>query len=180
MITVDVLGVILYSYCPLARWGCCIKVPHKSSGRFWCVFRVKKLKETLATVQQLDKNMSNLRSWLCRIESELSRPITYSVCHHHEIQKRLAEHQVNCTCWSTELSVFLFFHLHIFFSHFIYCFHESLRVINNSSAAFCLNLGVVVSLKAPCPSCMFTVVGSYLCMCVSRSCSGTLSSTQRA
>lgn len=55
--------------------------------------RVKKLKETLATVQQLDKNMSNLRSWLCRIESELSRPITYSVCHHHEIQKRLAEHQ---------------------------------------------------------------------------------------
>lgn len=46
------------------------------------------------TVQQLDKNMSNLRSWLCRIEAELSRPITYSVCHHQEIQKRLAEQQV--------------------------------------------------------------------------------------
>ncbi|XP_055088094.1 nesprin-2 isoform X2 [Periophthalmus magnuspinnatus] len=55
--------------------------------------RVKKLKETLATVQQLDKNMSNLRSWLCRIEAELSRPITYSVLHHQEIHKRLAEHQ---------------------------------------------------------------------------------------
>uniref|UniRef100_A0A8C6TCT8 Uncharacterized protein n=1 Tax=Neogobius melanostomus TaxID=47308 RepID=A0A8C6TCT8_9GOBI len=55
---------------------------------------VKKLKETLATVQQLDKNMSNLRSWLCRIEADLSRPITYSVLHHQEIQKRLAEHQV--------------------------------------------------------------------------------------
>lgn len=59
-----------------------------------CVFRVKKLKETLVTVQQLDKNMSNLRSWLCRMEAELSRPITYSVCHHQEIQKRLAEQQV--------------------------------------------------------------------------------------
>ncbi|CAJ1078355.1 LOW QUALITY PROTEIN: nesprin-2 [Xyrichtys novacula] len=55
--------------------------------------RVKKLKDTLVTVQQLDKNMSNLRSWLSRIEAELSRPITYSVCHHQEIQKRLAEQQ---------------------------------------------------------------------------------------
>ncbi|KAM3603169.1 uncharacterized protein V6R79_017666 [Siganus canaliculatus] len=55
--------------------------------------RVKKLKETLVAVQQLDKNMSNLRSWLSRIEAELSRPVTYSVCHHHEIQKRLAEQQ---------------------------------------------------------------------------------------
>ncbi|XP_073348713.1 LOW QUALITY PROTEIN: nesprin-2a [Pagrus major] len=55
--------------------------------------RVKKLKETLVTVQQLDKNMSNLRSWLCRMEAELSRPITYSVCHHQEIQRRLAEQQ---------------------------------------------------------------------------------------
>ncbi|XP_070706002.1 nesprin-2a [Pempheris klunzingeri] len=55
--------------------------------------RVKKLKETLVTVQQLDKNMSNLRSWLSRIEAELSRPVTYSVCHHQEIQRRLAEQQ---------------------------------------------------------------------------------------
>ncbi|XP_028295064.1 nesprin-2a isoform X2 [Gouania willdenowi] len=55
--------------------------------------RVKKLKETLVTVQQLDKNMSNLRSWLSRIEAELSRPITYSVCNQQEIQKRLAEQQ---------------------------------------------------------------------------------------
>ncbi|KAK1889212.1 Nesprin-2, partial [Dissostichus eleginoides] len=55
--------------------------------------RVKKLKETLAAVQQLDKNMSNLRSWLCRIEADLSRPVTYSVCHHQEIQRRLAEEQ---------------------------------------------------------------------------------------
>ncbi|XP_015245715.1 PREDICTED: LOW QUALITY PROTEIN: nesprin-2-like [Cyprinodon variegatus] len=55
--------------------------------------RVKKLKETLAKLQQLDKNMSNLRSWLSRIEAELSRPITYSVCHEKEIQKRLAEQQ---------------------------------------------------------------------------------------
>uniref|UniRef100_A0A3B3YLL2 KASH domain-containing protein n=1 Tax=Poecilia mexicana TaxID=48701 RepID=A0A3B3YLL2_9TELE len=62
-----------------------------------CVFsnksQVRKLKETLVTLQQLDKNMSNLRSWLSRIEAELSRPITYSVCHENEIQKRLAEQQ---------------------------------------------------------------------------------------
>lgn len=45
-------------------------------------------------MQQLDKNMSNLRSWLCRVEAELSRPISYSVCHHQEIQRRLAEQQV--------------------------------------------------------------------------------------
>uniref|UniRef100_A0A3B5B1F5 KASH domain-containing protein n=1 Tax=Stegastes partitus TaxID=144197 RepID=A0A3B5B1F5_9TELE len=57
------------------------------------VFAVKKLTETLVTVQQLDKNMSNLRSWLSRIEAELSRPITYSVCHEQEIQRRLAEQQ---------------------------------------------------------------------------------------
>uniref|UniRef100_A0A3Q3KBT2 KASH domain-containing protein n=1 Tax=Monopterus albus TaxID=43700 RepID=A0A3Q3KBT2_MONAL len=54
---------------------------------------VKKLKETLVTVQQLDKNMSNLRLWLYRIEAELSRPITYNVCHLQEIQRRLAEQQ---------------------------------------------------------------------------------------
>lgn len=59
------------------------------------MFRVKKLKETLAMVQKLDKNMSSLRLWLSRIEAELSRPITYSVCHHQEIQKRLAEQQVD-------------------------------------------------------------------------------------
>lgn len=58
------------------------------------VYRVKKLKETLVTVEQLDKNMSNLRSWLSRVEAELSRPITYSVCHQREIQRRLAEQQV--------------------------------------------------------------------------------------
>lgn len=63
--------------------------------------RVKKLKETLATVQQLDKNMSNLRSWLCGVEAELSRPVSYSVCHHQEIQRRLAEQQVNT--WQTSV-----------------------------------------------------------------------------
>ncbi|CAM9096660.1 unnamed protein product [Lampetra planeri] len=40
--------------------------------------RVSKLKESLVTMQQLDKNMSNLRSCLCRIEAALSRPVTYS------------------------------------------------------------------------------------------------------
>ncbi|XP_061468359.1 nesprin-2 isoform X2 [Rhineura floridana] len=55
--------------------------------------RVKKLKETFAFIQQLDKNMSNLRTWLARIESELSKPVVYDICDDREIQKRLAEQQ---------------------------------------------------------------------------------------
>ncbi|OWK09859.1 hypothetical protein Celaphus_00006083 [Cervus elaphus hippelaphus] len=60
-----------------------------ASGCMW----VKKLKETFAFIQQLDKNMSNLRTWLARIESELSKPVVYDVCDDQEIQKRLAEQQ---------------------------------------------------------------------------------------
>ncbi|KAI2571563.1 SYNE2 isoform 20, partial [Pan troglodytes] len=37
--------------------------------------------------------MSNLRTWLARIESELSKPVVYDVCDDQEIQKRLAEQQ---------------------------------------------------------------------------------------
>uniref|UniRef100_A0A671NJU8 Uncharacterized protein n=1 Tax=Sinocyclocheilus anshuiensis TaxID=1608454 RepID=A0A671NJU8_9TELE len=58
------------------------------------VYEVRKLKETLVTVQQLDKNMSNLRTWLSRVEGELAKPIIYSICHSDEIQRKLAEHQV--------------------------------------------------------------------------------------
>uniref|UniRef100_A0A8C6ZST1 Uncharacterized protein n=1 Tax=Nothoprocta perdicaria TaxID=30464 RepID=A0A8C6ZST1_NOTPE len=54
---------------------------------------VKKLKETFAFIQLLDKNMSNLRTWLARIESELSKPVVYDICDDQEIQKRLAEQQ---------------------------------------------------------------------------------------
>lgn len=68
-------------------------------------FRVKKLKETFAFIQQLDKNMSNLRTWLARIESELSKPVVYDVCDDQEIQKRLAEQQVSDRkrCWEAGL-----------------------------------------------------------------------------
>uniref|UniRef100_A0A8B9Q3V9 KASH domain-containing protein n=1 Tax=Apteryx owenii TaxID=8824 RepID=A0A8B9Q3V9_APTOW len=38
-------------------------------------------------------NMSNLRTWLARIESELSKPVVYDICDDQEIQKRLAEQQ---------------------------------------------------------------------------------------
>ncbi|KAM4541190.1 nesprin-2-like isoform 1-T1 [Fundulus diaphanus] len=55
--------------------------------------RVRKLKETLVTVQQLDKNMSNLRTWLSCIEAELAKPVVYNVCHSEEIHKKLAEQQ---------------------------------------------------------------------------------------
>ncbi|XP_066128943.1 nesprin-2 isoform X9 [Saccopteryx bilineata] len=37
--------------------------------------------------------MSSLRTWLARIESELSKPVVYDVCDDQEIQKRLAEQQ---------------------------------------------------------------------------------------
>ena len=73
-------------------------VPRYSTSFFFflpaLIFRVKKLKETFAFIQQLDKNMSNLRTWLARIESELSKPVVYDVCDDQEIQKRLAEQQV--------------------------------------------------------------------------------------
>uniref|UniRef100_A0A8B9L4Z7 Spectrin repeat containing, nuclear envelope 1a n=1 Tax=Astyanax mexicanus TaxID=7994 RepID=A0A8B9L4Z7_ASTMX len=55
--------------------------------------RVKKLRETLVAVQQLDKNMSSLRSWLAHIETELSRPIVYETCDTNEIQKKLNQQQ---------------------------------------------------------------------------------------
>ncbi|KAM7172378.1 nesprin-1 isoform 5-T6 [Macrochelys suwanniensis] len=55
--------------------------------------RVKKLKETLVAVQQLDKNMNTLRSWLAHIESELSKPIVYETCDSEEIQRKLNEQQ---------------------------------------------------------------------------------------
>ncbi|XP_049914520.1 nesprin-1 [Epinephelus moara] len=55
--------------------------------------RVKKLRETLVAVQQLDKNMSSLRSWLAHIETELSRPIVYETCDDQEIQRKLNQQQ---------------------------------------------------------------------------------------
>lgn len=56
--------------------------------------RMKKLKETLVAIQQLDKNMSILRSWLAHIESELSKAIVYETCDSEEIQRKLNEQQV--------------------------------------------------------------------------------------
>lgn len=61
------------------------------------VCRVKKLRETLVAVQQLDKNMSSLRSWLAQVETELSRPIVYETCDSHEIQRKLNQQQVTHT-----------------------------------------------------------------------------------
>uniref|UniRef100_A0A672YL32 KASH domain-containing protein n=1 Tax=Sphaeramia orbicularis TaxID=375764 RepID=A0A672YL32_9TELE len=55
--------------------------------------RVKKLRETLVAVQQLDKNMSSLRSWLAHIETELSKPIAYDTCDFQEIQRKLGLQQ---------------------------------------------------------------------------------------
>lgn len=63
---------------------------------FLLLFRIKKLKETLVAVQQLDKNMNSLRSWLAHIESELSKPIVYETCDSEEIQRKLNEQQVKC------------------------------------------------------------------------------------
>ncbi|XP_019750512.1 nesprin-1 isoform X11 [Hippocampus comes] len=55
--------------------------------------RLKKLRETLVAVQQLEKNMSSLRSWLAHIESELSRPIVYDTCDEQEIHRKLNQQQ---------------------------------------------------------------------------------------
>lgn len=46
-------------------------------------------------MQQLDKNMSSLRSWLAHIETELSRPIVYDTCDDKEIQRKLSQQQAS-------------------------------------------------------------------------------------
>ncbi|XP_061559702.1 nesprin-1 isoform X16 [Phycodurus eques] len=56
--------------------------------------RVKKLRETLVAVQQLEKNMSSLRLWLSHIETELSRPIVYDTCDEQEVHRKLNQQQV--------------------------------------------------------------------------------------
>lgn len=56
--------------------------------------RVRKLKETLATVQRLDERMSDLRTWLAGAEAQLARPLAYHVCHADDIQRELRRQQV--------------------------------------------------------------------------------------
>lgn len=68
--------------------------------------RVKKLRETLVAVQQLDKNMNSLRSWLAHIENELSKPIFYDSCDFQEIQRKLDLQQV--TVHSSVQSVYTY------------------------------------------------------------------------
>lgn len=58
-------------------------------------FRVKKLKDTLTAVQQLEQDMSNLREWLSRVERELNTPLTYETCHMLEIETKQKFHEVS-------------------------------------------------------------------------------------
>lgn len=82
--------------CELGRLICSSGVP--CTVCLTCILlgtiRTKKLRETLVAVQQLDKNMSSLRSWLAHIETELSRPIVYDTCDFQEIQRKLDLQQV--------------------------------------------------------------------------------------
>ncbi|XP_030855590.1 nesprin-1 isoform X4 [Strongylocentrotus purpuratus] len=55
--------------------------------------RVKKLKDTLTAVQQLEQDMSNLREWLSRVERELNTPLTYETCHMLEIETKQKFHE---------------------------------------------------------------------------------------
>ncbi|XP_059816588.1 nesprin-2-like isoform X3 [Hypanus sabinus] len=55
--------------------------------------RVKTLMERQISVQNLDGEMSCLRSWLAHIEAELSKPLVYTVCDDQEIERKLAEQQ---------------------------------------------------------------------------------------
>ncbi|XP_061677289.1 nesprin-2-like [Syngnathoides biaculeatus] len=55
--------------------------------------RVRKLKETLVTVQQLDNNMKELRRWLARVDAQLAQPLIYHVCHADDIHNKLEGQQ---------------------------------------------------------------------------------------
>lgn len=79
---------------PLLPRGRCKRGLPWSWHVWFSAHRVKKLKETLVAVQQLDKNMSSLRTWLAHIESELAKPIVYDSCNSEEIQRKLNEQQV--------------------------------------------------------------------------------------
>uniref|UniRef100_A0A3B3SXM0 KASH domain-containing protein n=1 Tax=Paramormyrops kingsleyae TaxID=1676925 RepID=A0A3B3SXM0_9TELE len=57
------------------------------------ITRVRKLRETLVAMQQLDKNMSSLKSWLAHMETQLARPIIYDTCDAQEIEKKLGQQQ---------------------------------------------------------------------------------------
>lgn len=81
------------------NWASICKIFNFCNHIIFCVHRVKKLRETLVAVQQLDKNMNSLRSWLAHIENELSKPIFYDSCDFQEIQRKLDLQQV--TVYST-------------------------------------------------------------------------------
>uniref|UniRef100_A0A672KHM5 Uncharacterized protein n=1 Tax=Sinocyclocheilus grahami TaxID=75366 RepID=A0A672KHM5_SINGR len=93
--SIQQLTVCERSVCEISHKTDMLTLTRESHGAS-SVCEVRKLKETLVTVQQLDKNMSNLRTWLSRVEGKLAKPIIYSVCHSDEIQRKLAEHQVIC------------------------------------------------------------------------------------
>ena len=57
--------------------------------------RLKKLQETLRTLQQLESNMSQLRQWLTRVEHQLSTPLEYRHANMQEIHIKLEEQQVS-------------------------------------------------------------------------------------
>jgi len=55
--------------------------------------RLKKLEDTLRTVQQLDRNMQQLRQWLIATEHNLTSPLVYQLCDFEEMENHIqAQH----------------------------------------------------------------------------------------
>lgn len=57
--------------------------------------RLNKLNVALATLQQLEKKIQDLRWWLLDVEHQLTRPIIYETCSNAEIQHQLRKQLVN-------------------------------------------------------------------------------------
>ena len=57
--------------------------------------RLKKLEDTLRTVQQLDRNMQKLRQWLISTEHNLTSPLVYKLCDFVEMENHIQAQHVS-------------------------------------------------------------------------------------
>jgi len=60
----------------------------------WTV-RLRRLKDAVKSVEQLQQSVSSLHQWLVDIDERLISPVVYQLADTHEIQKHLAEQEAS-------------------------------------------------------------------------------------
>jgi len=56
--------------------------------------RLHKLKDTLATIAQLERSMQQLREWLIETEHKITKPLVFQHCNFVEIEQHISQQQV--------------------------------------------------------------------------------------